>query len=145
MAINKFSAFDVINKMYNGKELEWNDLTDHDKQSGYFLVTRSMSMFNPLMAAELSRIKISPSGVMEHWQTILSKKFYKTPPQFYQVNPKKRKEQSIKKTKEFIPKAKTVDYYCDLNDLDSESYLELTLRYKDVLYEELKEIEKNIN
>lgn len=136
------NIFDTINKMYNGKEADWHKATDYEKSSAYYLLNRCMSMINPVIAAELSRVKISPLGVMEHWQSILSKLYLKTPGCFYQVNPKKKKEQQIKKAKTFIPKQSTIEYYCDIHSLDSVSFNELEEKFKNELYDELQIIEK---
>lgn len=136
------NVFDVINKMYSGYESQWNKLTDYEKQSGYFLLNRCMNMIQPVISAELSRNKISELGVMEYWQTILSRQYSSTPKCFYQVNPRKKKQQAEVKKKKYIPSKETVAYYKKTYNLDEESYKELELRYGDELLEELKAIQK---
>ena len=138
------TVYDTINKMYNGQNVEWKKITDNEKSSAYFLLNRCMSMLNPVISAELSKIKISPSGVMEHWQNVLEKQYYKSPSCFYQVNPKKKKEEKIKKSKKFIPKNETIKFYCETYNIDTETYKETEKRYETQLYEELKEIEKEL-
>lgn len=138
------TVFDTINKMYVDKEKQWAETSNYEKGSAYFLLNRCMSMIHPILSAELSRIKICTFGVMEYWQSILSKHYLKSPGCFYQVSPKKKKEQVIKKTKTFIPELKTINYYCDVNNIDSETFKELQIRYSEKLNEELKEIQENI-
>lgn len=132
--------FSIVDKMYSGRELDWKKLTIFEKESIYFIINRCMNMLKPMQAAELSRNKISEIGVVEYWQTILSKNYSRTPGCFYQVNPKKKKEEKLKKTKQFVPNKETIEYYCDIYNLDSESYKELEIRFKDDLYLELEEI-----
>lgn len=136
--------FCTINKMYNGKDEVWNKTTDYEKSQAYFILNRSMSMINPILAAEISRIKISTSGSMEYWQSILSKQYIKSPNCFYHISPKKKKNEKEIKEDKYHPKNDTINYYCNINNIDRETYIELENKYKNELYSELKEIEENI-
>jgi len=136
------NIFDTINKMYNGRETEWNKISNYEKSLAYFVLNRAMSMIYPIISAELSRIKISASGVMEYWQSVLSKQYYKTPSYFYQINPKKKKEEKFKKTKSFIPTKEVIEFYCNTYNIDNETFKEAEILYKDDLYEELEKIQK---
>jgi len=138
------NIFFTINKMYNGKDDIWNKTTDYEKSQAYFLLNRSMSMINPILAAEISRIKISTSGSMEYWQSILSKQYIKSPNCFYHISPKKKKKEKEIATNKYIPKNEIINYYCDLNKIDHATYIELENKYKNELYLELKELEENI-
>ena len=130
------NLFELIKLFFNQRE--YLNISNYDKSKNSFMVNRFCSIHFPLQAAMLSRYKLSQYGIVDYWQSILSKQYKSTP--FWMYTKTKKQDKEKNNNKNISEEVKKI--YCILNKCKI-SDLELCLKkFPNETIEELNEIDK---
>ena len=113
----------------------YSKVSNYDKSKNSFMINRFCSINFPLQAAMLSRYKLSQTGIVDYWQSILLKQYKSTPVWMYTKTKKTEKEKKSMISEEIKKQ------YCRLNQCSIRD-LELCIKkFPDETIKELKQLQ----
>ena len=129
--------FDFINIMFTDKK-QFDKLKGYEKARHFFMVSRFMSIQNPVQANYLQHLKVNPTEAINYWQTTMNRLYTRVPSWMY-IKTKKAK-QAAKKTK-FVEEA-TIKEYCERLGYSRRQINEALEFFPEKMTEELKSFER---
>lgn len=136
--------FDLIKTIFEKPKEYKEKVTDYDKRTSSFMISRFMSIQYPLQANDFNHIKINPARCVDVWQRIMSKMYSKTPGWIYTKTNAKKETQEKKKKTNFEPSEETIKFYLERYEMSLREYNDAKVFMKDDLYNELERIEKQL-
>jgi len=131
--------FDFI-KIFFGENPEYYKLKKYDKGKNRFMISRFMAINYPTQAELLNINGTDPGHVVESWH-LVAKNFKRTPGWIYT----KVRKAEPKPADGYIPSKEIVKFYVDKFKLSYKDYDTCVKFNKEELYNELEELEKEIN
>ena len=131
--------FDFI-KIFFGENPEYYKLKKYDKGKNRFMISRFMAINYPTQAELLNINGTDPGHVVESWH-LVAKNFKRTPGWIYT----KVRKAEPKPADGYISSKEIVKFYVDKFKLSYKDYDTCVKFNKEELYNELEELEKEIN
>lgn len=132
--------FDFVKVMFNNKN-KFANVSKYVKKKHHFMINRFFSIRYPTQAQRLNYVGINGANVVESW--FLVAKQYKNIPKWIFTKTKKANKQE--KTSSYKPSSQAINLYKQRYELGDKEFKELEYFFKEDLYNELKQIEEQIN
>ena len=132
--------FDFISIMFTDKKT-FDKLHPYEKARHFFMVSRFMSITEPVRANYLQHIKINGAEAINFWQMVMSRLYSRVPGWMYT---KTKKAKAAAKNKSKFVEESTIEEYCKRLGF-SRRQVDDSLKFFPVkMEEELKKFEKMI-
>jgi len=124
--------FNVLNSFYDKNKFD--KISDFDLGKNFFMINRFCSINYPILANNFNHLKINGVSVVKVWQTLLSRKYSKSPHWMFVKIKKEKKEQENKK---YYIDDNIVSKYCELNEITKREFFEKLNFFGDNFYKEV--------
>lgn len=138
--LDENKLFDFVKIMFNDKN-RFSQINSNIKKKHHFMINRFFSIKYPTQAQFLNKVGINGTGVVDSW--FLVAKQFKGIPKWIFTKTKKAKKQ--KENDNYQPSSKAISIYMDRYEIGKREFEDLKYFFKDDVYNELKQIEEQIN
>ena len=137
--LDENKLFDFVKIMFNNQN-QFYEIKPSVKKKHHFMINRFFSIKYPTQAQHLNHVGINGAGVVESW-FLVAKQFSKIPGWIFTKTKKSKKQKESK----YQPSDEAINLYKQRYELGDKEFKELEYFFKEDLYEELKQIEEQIN
>lgn len=130
--------FDYVKLVFSRNEKTWSEVSDLDKSRNFFMLSRFMSIQEPIRAFYLNHYRIDAVAASDYWHRIMSTKYTKTPNWIYA---KTIKRKDVEK-KIDLPSDEMIRWWCERNEISRSEFDQNVAFFKDSFLSEVKALEK---